>query len=373
MHLLVSTEESEPFLIEELRRSFPHIPVESIFPGLLSSDFALQPEAPPALVFARQLLPDAVEVSAPSIALWSERLFTEVVPRLAESKPWQLQVEPHFGAANAGRNRCRLIREAFRDLLQRKRRHLLRAWQDEAAPFSPEHSLVQLVLVSPERGFLSIARAPGPFQYRRVISPFPKGGIPLAIDKAAPSRAFTKLVEAELRLGRRIAPGESCADLGASPGSWSYVALQRGASVLAVDRAPLRTDLMRHRQLVFRQGDAFNFRPESPVDWLLCDVIAAPERSIGLLLQWLREGWARRFVVTIKFKGKDDYGLLEQLKHALSEQCAEFFLTRLCANKNEACAFGVADAARIHAEDSTPGTAGFSPCHSSVGPRGTVR
>ncbi len=342
MHLLLSAEESEPFLIEELRRSFPHRPVESIVPGLLSSDFVLQPEAPPTLVFARQLLPDAQEFSAPSIAAWSERLFAEVVPRLAEAKPWRLQVVPHFGVEQAGRNRCRLIREAFRELLQRKRRGWRRTWQDDAAPFTPEQSLVQLLLVSPERGFLSVAPAPMPFQFRRVISSFPKGDIPVAIDKAAPSRAFTKLVEAELRLGRCLAPGETCVDLGASPGSWSYVALQRGAKVVAVDRAPLRADLMRHRQITFRQGDAFTFRPGAPVDWLLCDVIAAPERSIELLLQWLREGWARRFVVTIKFKGHEDYARLEQLKDALAAQCGEYFLTRLCANKNEACAFGIA-------------------------------
>jgi 23S rRNA (cytidine2498-2'-O)-methyltransferase len=229
----------------------------------------------------------------------------------------------------------------LRELFQRKRRGLLRAWQEQLAPFTPETSLVQLVLVSPERGFLSIAPAPGPFHFRRVVSPIPMGDIPIAIDKAAPSRAFTKLVEAEQRLGRRIAPGESCVDLGASPGSWSYVALQRGAKVVAVDRAPLRADLMRNARLTFRQGDAFTFRPEAPVDWLLCDVIATPERSIELLLRWLREGWARRFVVTIKFKGQEDYARLDDLKHALAAQRGEFFLTRLCANKNEACAFGM--------------------------------
>jgi 23S rRNA (cytidine2498-2'-O)-methyltransferase len=74
----------------------------------------------------------------------------------------------------------------------------------------------------------------------------------------------------------------------------------------------------------------------------LCDVIAAPERSIGLLIDWLRERRARRFVVTIKFKGRADYAKLEQLKRALPPLCGEFFLTRLCANKNEACAFGEA-------------------------------
>jgi 23S rRNA (cytidine2498-2'-O)-methyltransferase len=59
-----------------------------------------------------------------------------------------------------------------------------------------------------------------------------------------------------------------------------------------------------------------------------------------LLLHWVRERLAKRFVVTIKFKGHEQYGILERVKHVLPPLCEEFFLTRLCANKNEVCAFG---------------------------------
>lgn len=51
----------------------------------------------------------------------------------------------------------------------------------------------------------------------------------------APSSAHTKLLEAEIRLGQRIRPGQLVADLGWNPGGWSYVALVRRARVLAVD------------------------------------------------------------------------------------------------------------------------------------------
>jgi len=107
-----------------------------------------------------------------------------------------------------------------------------------------------------------------------------------------------------------------------------------------VDRAPLRADLMAHNGLTFQRGDAFTFEPSQPVDWLLCDVIAAPERTIALLLRWLQRKQAKQFVVTIKFKGTEDYKLLEPLKHALPGLCADFYLTHLSANKNEVCAFG---------------------------------
>ena len=177
--------------------------------------------------------------------------------------------------------------------------------------------------------------------WRHALVPYPAGRIPVASDKSAPSRAFAKLAEAELRLGQSILPGDVVVDLGASPGSWTYWAMQRGARVTSVDRSPLRHDLMNHGHVEFVQGDAFRFKPTAPVDWLVCDVIAAPRRSIDLAIQWAREGWARRLVVTVKFKGVAEYALLDELKSGLAPLCSEFRLARLCANRNEACVMAV--------------------------------
>jgi 23S rRNA (cytidine2498-2'-O)-methyltransferase len=160
------------------------------------------------------------------------------------------------------------------------------------------------------------------------------------VDKAAPSRAFAKLVESEIRLGLQIQPGETCVDLGAAPGSWTYVALERGAKVIAIDRAPLRDDLMSHPSLTYIQGDAFAFEPNKRVDWLVCDVIAAPERCIELVLDWTRKKRCRQFVVTIKFVGVADLDAIQSFKKSLAAVCPGYFLQRLCANKNEACVFG---------------------------------
>ena len=342
MHLLLTEPGDEPFLLAEWRsgaagggRS------EMLGGGLVRVEAELRRESWPVLAFARQLLPLAEPVAGASIRDWSERLFTAVSGRLVEGQPWRLHLATHYGERGAGENRVRLIGEALGELLRKKRRHLMRGLEEGAAPFGERTSLVQALLTGPDAGFLSVAPAPLPWQWRHSVWPFVKGEVPVASDKAAPSRAFAKLVEAELRLGRRIAAGETCVDLGACPGSWSYVAVNRGARVVAVDRSPLREDLMRDPRVRFEQGDAFKFVPEAPVDWLLCDVIAAPERSVGLVLDWLRGRRCRRLVVTIKFKGHDEYAKLEPLKRALPEFCDDFFLTRLCANKNEVCAGGV--------------------------------
>ena len=372
MHHFLAADGSESLLLEELRRSLPgsHVPDG---PGMIRSEFPWDPALPPtALVFLRQWLPNSQSLQAESIRLWAGHLLDAAVVQLPESKPWRLHIasqyavrgpvasgaRAHFtqsrfrnerdgGAAaaqqkavDAGQHRCTLIEEAFLALLQQKRRHLLRLRGSGSEPFRPEESLLQLILTSPTHGVLAAAPAPLPSSHALWLSPFLKGEIPIAVDKAAPSRAFAKLVESETRLGRQILPGETCVDLGAAPGSWTYVAVQRGARVIAVDRAPLRDDLRTHPNVTSFQGDAFAFEPRRPVDWMLCDVIAAPERSIQLVLDWTRRRWCRQFVVTIKFSGVADLATMQAFKASLQQTAPGFHFVRLCANKNEACVFG---------------------------------
>jgi len=345
MHGFLCAPEDTPYLAAELTDAGAPPDPTPAAPGLLTLATALPPAfVDLALVFLRQWLPEVQSVQATSIRLWAERVVEAVQVGCPPGQPWRLHIVPHYQTVNsthAGEHRCRLIFEAVLDQLSRRARAFRRSLQSpNTGPFAEGESLIQLILTEPEKGWLSVAPAPLPARSHRRLSPFPAGEIPVASDLAAPSRAFAKLLEAELRLGRSIAPGDTCVDLGACPGSWSYVAIHRGASVVSVDRSPVRDDLLRHPRLRFHQGDAFKYQPDSPVDWLLCDVIAAPERSIQLVLDWVRAGWCRHFVVTIKFKGHDQYRLLDPLKRELPLLTADYGLARLCANKNEACVFG---------------------------------
>jgi len=75
---------------------------------------------------------------------------------------------------------------------------------------------------------------------QRCNSPFANGEVAFVPDKTGPpNRAYLKLWEALVRLGRWPGPGERCLDLGASPGGWTYVIAKLGAQVIAVDKAPL--------------------------------------------------------------------------------------------------------------------------------------
>lgn len=334
MHAFLPADGCAAFLQAELERA--GISSRPSLDGVFILAEALP--SPPILAFARQTLPEVREVTQASINGWADHLIESMLAALGDDQPWQLHLGPAYGEGKAGQHRCDLIHAALTERLKKRRRSLLRSWVQDDAP--ADIALVQAVLTAPDAGLVSAAKASTVCELRAILSPFIGGDIPHAEDKAAPSRAFAKVIEAELRLGQRIESGQTCVDLGASPGSWSYVAIQRGAHVIAIDRSPLRDDLMRNPRLKFTQADAFKFKPDTPVDWLICDIIAAPQRSIDLLLEWLRERQMRQFIVTIKFKGADEYHLLDQLKQEAPPHCADFRLTRLCANKNEVTAFG---------------------------------
>lgn len=144
-------------------------------------------------------------------------------------------------------------------------------------------------------------------------SPFPNGICRFVEDRTGPpSRAYLKFWEACTLLRRWPTPGETCIDLGASPGGWTWALAKLGACVTAVDKAPLDPAVAMMPGVSVRQESAFSLAPE-PVDWLCCDVIAYPSRLLALLQRWLDAGAPRCIVCTIKFQGETDHAATDAL------------------------------------------------------------
>ncbi|HVC96922.1 MAG TPA: SAM-dependent methyltransferase, partial [Pirellulales bacterium] len=337
----------EDILLAELRGVFPGAREELIAHGWVATEPSSAADAGvPCVTFAGQCLPDAVPISASSISQWAAQTTEWMVESLGgHDGRWRLHVfNVPVPAGPVGPARCRLIEAAIAETLRKKRRRLWRALVAEPnAPATSDEALVQVGLVTAGTGYGSCCLPDRWSAMRRCASRFAGGTVTIPPDRRAPSRAFAKLAEVEIRLGRRIAADETCIDLGSSPGSWAWLALARGARVTAVDRSPLRADLVRHARMTFIRGDAFRYRPAAPVDWLLCDVIAFPSRTIELLRIWLTQRWCRWFCVTIKFRGADEYGCLQEIKSWLAARGVEFFVRRLTSNKNEAVVFGCVD------------------------------
>lgn len=149
-------------------------------------------------------------------------------------------------------------------------------------------------------------------------APFPNGEARFVEDRTGPpSRAYLKLWETLCLLRRWPLPGESCLDLGAAPGGWTWALARLGARVIAVDRAPLEPAVAALPGVSVRRESAFGLDPavwrraHGPADWLCSDVIAYPARLLRLVRAWIDADAARNIVCTIKFQGATDHEAAE--------------------------------------------------------------
>ena len=242
-----------------------------------------------------------------------------------------------------------LLLAAIAERLQTIRKRTWRRKADLAG--APVAVLVQLMLLE---GRIGVSVCPTQTLAVGSLWPsvWPAGHMPVQDDPQAPASSFRKLEEAFGVLNAWPNPGETGIDLGASPGGWTRVLRRYGASVVAVDRAPLAANLQRDPKVRWLGGDAFRFepagvlRPGERVDWLVSDIVAFPARIVELLGNLARLGGAdvggpRRFVVQMKFRGEVDH---EALAAGLAAASASGYVAtarHLFHDKNEITLVGV--------------------------------
>jgi len=126
----------------------------------------------------------------------------------------------------------------------------------------------------------------------------------------APSRSYLKLAEAfEVFLDKKeqalwLKPGMTAIDLGAAPGGWTWQLVQRGLKVTAVDNGPLKGAAAGHPNIKHLRQDGFRFRPQRPVEWLVCDMVEQPQRVATLMTEWFVGGLTQRAIFNLKLPMK---------------------------------------------------------------------
>ena len=152
------------------------------------------------------------------------------------------------------------------------------------------------------------------FASRRTSSFLPCGRIEFVEDhENPPSRAYLKIQEALVHFqaffGDFPREGQHCFEAGACPGGWTYVLVQLGCSVFAVDRSPLADSLMQNPKVKFLAHDAFTLKCEDiePVDWVFSDVICYPERLLEWVKMWLARPKVPNMICTIKMQGETNW------------------------------------------------------------------
>ena len=118
------------------------------------------------------------------------------------------------------------------------------------------------------------------------------------------------------RLGCQPQTGETCIDLGASPGGWTWVLANLGAQVISVDKAPLAPAIAIRPNVQPVIESAFAIRPTDYPDatWILSDIICYPERLLRLAERWLSQKPDANYLFTIKFQAPTNFEIINKFK-----------------------------------------------------------
>ncbi len=151
-------------------------------------------------------------------------------------------------------------------------------------------------------------------------------GIPrLRMPDSAPSRSTLKLEEAInwfFAAADRDAcfkPGMRAVDLGAAPGGWSWQLVNRGMLVTAIDNGPMDAPLMDSGLVEHLRTDAFTYKPDSKIDWLVCDMAERPLHVSRLIARWFVQKLCSGAIFNLKLPMKKRYQTVMECKHLLEQ------------------------------------------------------
>jgi 23S rRNA (cytidine2498-2'-O)-methyltransferase len=309
--LWTTREGAERDLIEELLYSDEATRPRLLGPAVVASAKAPLRDGRLDLTFARQgfqvsTLLRSENPDAASDAAFADQLTSSVRAACAGSEQHALQV---FVPDSTSGNTLSARAQSLRDRVEQQCPQTL----DEAQLRRQGGLLVQVCLL--ETGLAALGSMPS----AQAQSLWPGGRARMRLGGDFPSRAARKLAEAFAWLGMAPGSGELCADLGAAPGGWSWLLLEKRARVIAVDPARMDAKLMRNPRLNHVQGNAFEYDPEEPVDWLFCDMAYRPLEVAQMLGRWARRRHTRLLVSNFKLPMKRKVEMVERIRGLLAD------------------------------------------------------
>lgn len=147
----------------------------------------------------------------------------------------------------------------------------------------------------------------------RCSSPLPNGEYNFAENKHDfPTRAYLKLWEFFTRVGFSPGRGESCVDLGASPGGWSIVLASLGCKVTAIDGAPLNRIASQNAHITFQRGNMFSesLWNRGKLNWIFSDAACEPGKLLNLIRPIAKSNPNVSLCCTIKLRGSTSYSII---------------------------------------------------------------
>jgi 23S rRNA (cytidine2498-2'-O)-methyltransferase len=155
------------------------------------------------------------------------------------------------------------------------------------------------------------------------LSDWPGGAVRFRREEGLLSRAAFKLLEAERAFKLPLERFNNALDLGAAPGGWTSVLLDRGLKVTAVDTAEMDASLIGHPRLHHLRRNAADLSfPPGTFDLLVCDMSWDPHRTcrlVSALSPAMTAGASG--IITLKLMYRKPFQTLRELM----EEYAEYF------------------------------------------------
>ncbi|TVX93097.1 SAM-dependent methyltransferase [Paenibacillus agilis] len=166
-------------------------------------------------------------------------------------------------------------------------------------------------------------------------SDWPGGAIRFRREDGQISRAKFKLLEAEQVFGLDFSAYRNGLDVGAAPGGWSSLLLERGIHVTAVDPAKMHPSLMDHPNFTYygRNAAEVVFEPNE-FDLIVCDMSWSPKHTAQLVIQLLDSlVYGGTLIVTVKLMHKKPLQTIRDCmemfeKHATIVRAKQLFHNR---------------------------------------------
>ena len=156
------------------------------------------------------------------------------------------------------------------------------------------------------------------------------------------SRAYLKMHEALLWSRFPIQSGDTCMEIGSSPGGAAQALLSKGLHVIGVDPAEMHPSLLAHPRFTHlrRRGTDVKHRDFRSVNWLVVDANIASERTLNMVesIVSLPHVDLRGLLLTVKLR---DWNLAKQIPAYVQRVRSWGFESvrarQLAFNKQEIC------------------------------------
>lgn len=170
-----------------------------------------------------------------------------------------------------------------------------------------------------------------------MLSDWPGGAVRFQREEGQVSRAKFKLLEAERTFGLSFADFRQALDVGAAPGGWTSLLLERGLRVTAIDPANMHPSLLQHPGLTHLKRNAADVKlPAGAFDLLVCDMSWSPMLMGRLIIDFkdsLADGAAA--IITIKLMHRKPLQTIREIKERLETVFTVLKAKQLFHNREE--------------------------------------